>query len=348
MSVQTNLLNELLDSNLFDKPNDLAKILFESIISNENPEFSSTYLSLSDDFDFVKNYNPNKNIIHIENNLSKNLEKLISLGMKFEFSNESEYIFEIPTESVVFPICCQGKNRSQFMFYFLKFFGSKITNIYNKFFIGYPTSADELVLINKFIDKNKSVNQNKQVESNVVLSGFVPNYKSDSFSNSINKIFGKEYSRVPHIFDKILRNNSEYSSLDIKNIIPYKFTQSKYLIYDENSDDVKKISELYIKFYLNPVNLIKLVKVASNKDINQIIWICMSDKSFENLVHLLTNISSSNDIPIDFSLVKIIYFNSNDIFQGKNIKSNVLNEFVVRLCNSTRVDNKKIEFTTIY
>ena len=219
------------------------------------------------------------------------------------------------------PICCQGKNRSQFMFYFLKYLQSaKLINPNNpdSFFVGYPVSGDEIGLISNDYEKSK--------ESNVVLSGFNLTYKSDGFSNSIYKIFGTEYSRAPHIFDLILRNQVKYLSTDIKNLEPNKISQSKFNIYDGLNDDMKMITDLYVKYYLNPSNLIRLTKIVKQKIVPRITWICMSIKSLENLINVFEFVGTQS-VSFDYTLVRIIYLGSNDIFQGKNIKSNILDQF---------------------
>ena len=77
------------------------------------------------------------------------IEKIIvlsNLKMRFEFG----YI-KISPNYLIFPICDVGKNRSQFMFYYLK----NIQALYNNVFLtGYPSIGDELKSI---IEKSHGV-----------------------------------------------------------------------------------------------------------------------------------------------------------------------------------------------
>lgn len=327
--------NNLEANNLEDLEN-----LLNSIISTQLEKFECDKISFSDFKKNIDNQNINLSVLerilqsdkinNYQNDYLPNeeittyIEKLIEDGMIFECVGKQNDFFEIISNEVVFPMCCQGKNRSQFMFYFLKYLQSNKTN---NFLVGYPASGDELSLINNKYDDEKH---------NVVLSGFNISYKQDSFSNSILQIFGKEYSRNPHIFAKILRNKIYYACQDIANLEQDKITTPKYNIYDKTSKDVLKITELYKRYYLNPSNLIELIKIIFGKDILRVTWITMSYKSLENLIKVFELIKKQFST-FDYSKIRIIYFGNNDIFQGNNIKPKVLEEFTNKIFNSFRL-----------
>jgi hypothetical protein len=268
------------------------------------------------------------------------INHLIELGIEFEFKNQPNKIFEIQSNEIVFPICCQGKNRSQFMFVYLKYLQNLISwididiDIDNNFFVGYPASGDEMInLLNDLNDNNS--NDTNSNQNSCILSGFNPSYKSDGFSECVEKIFGIKTSRSVHVFSKILKNKSDYTSNDIKNLEQNKYIINKHDIFNiETQKNI--IKKLYETWYFNQNNLIDIVEKTNLIKISKITWICLSDKSYINLISLLYFYSKNNS-DLKFDKIRIIYFGINDIFQGKNIKSNLLDNFVKKIYNSFKI-----------
>jgi len=222
------------------------------------------------------------------------IEKIIALSnskIHFEFG-----FIKISTNDLIFPICDVGKNRSQFMFYYLK----NIQALYNNVFLtGYPSSGDELKSI---IEK-----------SNGVLSSFIPRYKSDNFSNVMLKIFNKEVSRSIHVFDNLLKKKEEYNDYDLKNYETHKYIEHKHNIFDTPNDNIK---DLFKKYFLTPANI-------KNHNIT---YLCLSPDSFYNMCNLLYFMNKTEKM--NFENTRIIYFGIKDIFQTSTIKTNVLNNFL--------------------
>ena len=235
--------------------------------------------------------------------------KLNNLGIKFEFG-----LIIISKDDVIFPMCDVGKNRSQFMFYYLKNIQSKLNNV---FLTGYPSSGDEL----------KSINS----DSNSILSSFKPVYKSDNFSDTTRQIFGKEISRSIHIFDNLLKKKEEYSIQDLKNYENYKYAQHKYEILDIKSNDIDKIKNLFINIFLNPQNVREIINKNSSRKIT---YLCLSPDSFYNICNLFENLKKKNPL-LNLENTRIIYYGIKDIFQGSTIKKNVLYNFINKIHDST-------------
>ncbi len=241
------------------------------------------------------------------------IEKILLLhnsGVKFELKDTLETQFEINSNDLLFPICCVGKNRSQFLFYYLKKLQQEFPLTFQ---VGYPASGDELSSI-------ITVNKNK------VLGGFTVQYKSDSFSKSIEYSFGKEVSRSIHVFDLVIRNPEQYSNLDIANLESSKYKNSHYDIFDKDSNEIKK---LYIEYYLNPVNLRRLTSNLHQR----ITWICLSPESYNNLISVLYEFKNTNK-QLDLSNTRIIYYGFNDIFQSSKINISLLEKLYLNIINT--------------
>lgn len=242
------------------------------------------------------------------------LKKLYDYGIEFDMRFDNDYKLKIKSNEVLFPICCVGKNRSQFMFYYLK----KIKDINNKnFLVGYPSSGDELSVLIESEESNKNI-----------LSSFFPQYKKDNFSNIISKSFNisnpdgiEQIPRSIHVFDKILKIKEEYNSGELKNFESNKYKLHKYDIFESNNLDYLKIKTLFEKYFLDPSNLLDLLNYDLDKKIkiDKITYICMSDKSFYNLCRCLYHIKSKYP-ELKLNSIRIVYFAINDIFQKSNIK----------------------------
>lgn len=274
-------------------------------------------------YDTFRNYVINEfNKVNKENNLDyqeipkETINKIVELqglGLQIEFS-----LIKINKNDVIFPICDIGKNRSQFMFYYLK----NLQDNFDSFFTtGYPTSGDELNTI--LLDSNSSV-----------LSGFQVPYKSDCFSVSLISLIGFEYSRSIHIFDKILKEQQEYIHLDLKNLESHKYRNHKYNLYEKNRRDAIFIKDLFKKYFLNPNNIKKVL----GSDSNDIIYLCLSPISFINLSNLLYLIKE-NDKSINFANTKIIYFGIKDIFQRSSVNQMQLNDLIKKINSSVILIN---------
>lgn len=268
------------------------------------------------------------------------LEELYKFGVVFDIKSEPDYIIQINSNSIVFPICCVGKNRSQYLFYYLKNLQALNTNTNsNKLFeVGYPSSADELSVITNYLQSTQTKT------SNYILSSYSTPYKKDVFSSSIFNSFGLtnpdgliEIPRSIHTFDKVLKYNSPYTSSDIKNFEPYKYKTNICDIFEPNNNlEYAKIIELYIKYYFNPENLIELYKTnLTNKinEINTITYICLSDKSFYNFCLCIREIKKSHP-EINLSFIRIVYFGIQDIFQRSSIKNDVLSKYKKKFVDS--------------
>ena len=223
-------------------------------------------------------------------------------GIEFDFG----YI-KIKTDDVIFPICDVGKNRSQFMFYYLKNI-QNATN--NTFYTGYPSSADELISI---IEK-----------TNNTLTNFKPIYKNDNFSKILEIITGYETTRSIHIFHNLLKEKELYSLHDLKNYEIYKYSKHKCDIYTELNNN--KIKELFKKYFFNPNNIRNLL----NNDSGNIIYLCLSPQSFYNICKLLKYVKNENSL-VNFTKTKIIYYGTKDIFQGSSIKKDVFDKYLQQI-----------------
>jgi hypothetical protein len=248
------------------------------------------------------------NIIYtLTNSQISLLDKLNNLGIYFEFGVGPEEKIKIIPSDIIFPICCVGKNRSQYLFYYFANLKKLTPNI---FILGYPASADEISTIIK-------------PKPNSVLGGFVVPYKSDGFSQAIKSSFGEEYARSIHVFDKVIRNQENYLSNELKNLEPYKYKSTSLDIYKKDSGQIKN---LYLNYYLDPVKLSQLLN--QNLRIN---YICASPESFMNLCEVINFISESNK-SINLNKIRIIYFGFNDIFQRSSVNQleiNKLNDFLI-------------------
>lgn len=300
--------------------NDIINSLIPNWKIAKNNFIFSTYANNKEipKYDTFTNYIINEfNKVNKENNLEdeeipkETIDKIVKLhdfGLQIEFS-----LIKINKNDIIFPICDIGKNRSQFMFYYLK----NLQDNHNNFFTtGYPTSGDELATILK--DNNSSV-----------LSGFQVPYKSDCFSVSLISLIGFEYSRSIHIFDKFLKEQQEYIHSDLRNLESYKFKNHKYDIYEKNRNDALFINDLFKKYFLNPNNIKKIL----GKETNNVIYLCLSPNSFINLLNLLYFVKE-NDKSINFANTKIIYFGFKDIFQRSSVNQTILNDLIKKINSS--------------
>jgi hypothetical protein len=282
--------------------------IVDSIISNIKTIFNYKK-EISDDKINICDYD-NVLITNLPVELMDKINILNNYGVKFELKNNPEYKFKIKSDELIFPICCVGKNRSQYLFYFFKYFQTKFTN---PFYLGYPASGDELSTI-------------YNPTSTFVLGGFIVPYKSDCFSKSIESTFGKEISRSIHVFDSIIRNPEPYLSNELANLEINKYRVTSLDIYNSESNLIKK---LYIKYYLNPNNI---RNILSNEYL-LITWICLSPESLEKLIKLLCILKQADD-SLDLSNTRIIYFGFNDIFQGSKVNKIQLDKLNQCLINS--------------
>jgi hypothetical protein len=278
--------------------------------------------------DYVQDLNFDLNFYNLLDELNKN-------GVSFDTKFNLNYTIRINSGEIVFPICCVGKNRSQYLFYYLK----NLQSIDGKnFIIGYPSSGDELSVITDYLNSN--LNLNLDLNKNV-LSSYSTQYKKDSFSNSISKSFEItnpdnlcDIPRSIHIFDKILKNKTPYGNSDLKNFEYFKYNTNKYDIFDKNNyKTYEKIIQLYIKYFFTPTNLLNLVNFDIPYKMNKITYICMSDKSFYNIC-LCFNAIKKSFPQIDLNNIRIVYFGIQDIFQRSNIKESVICDLKSKFTNS--------------
>lgn len=288
-----------------------------SLIPDWNLNFSSMILQNNASLQKSKNYINFKEYVMNEfkntnrdNELTEKLdESLMNIiimlnenGIEFDFG----YI-KIKTGDIIFPICDVGKNRSQFMFYYLKNIQNTTNNM---FYTGYPSSGDELI----------SIIEN----TNNILTNFRPTYKNDNLSKILEIITGHEITRSIHIFHNILKEKEVYSLCDLKNYEKYKYSKHKCDIYTKSNND--KIKELFKKYFLNPNNIRKLL----NNDSSNVIYLCLSPQSFYNMCKLLKYVKDENPL-VNLKKTKIIYYGTKDIFQGSCIKKEVFDKYLEQI-----------------
>jgi hypothetical protein len=276
---------------------------------------------------------------------SDTVNKIYSLykcGLMFQFKDSPTQIIPITKNDILFPICDVGKNRSQYLFYFLKHLQSHYPDT---FIVGYPSSADEMASIFDIGTHNQSI-----------LSSFVVGYKSDNFSESLykhvyNKETGKLYSdtinnpfpeisRSIHVFDSLLKEREEYTNYDLKNYEKNKYRIHKYDIFDKDNKDLSNIKDLYKKYFLTPNNLRKIINLGTETPgIKRITYICMSTQSFITMCNIL-HLMKKYDNLFDLSNIRIVYFAIKDIFQRSSFNQKILNDFMTKINSSFRyVDN---------
>lgn len=333
-----------------DKKSKLLNTNYKSIIDMQNKLISIEWIKK-----VISNTN-NINNYHLEieydDEFYSNLNYLISHGVEFDAKFNLEHIIRINSQELVFPICCVGKNRSQYLFYYLKNLQSiEFQNDENKevFELAYPSSGDELSILKEhieFINKNTNMNTNyeyKKILSKPILSSYSTKYKKDSFSSAISRSFGftnpdnlDDIPRSVHIFDKVLKNKTSYLPEDLKNFESYKYNTNKYNIFDLNSKDYMKIKDLYLKYFFNPSNLFKILLKTNYNKISKLTYICLSDKSFYNLIKCFYTIKLLNS-EIDLNNLRIIYFAIPDIFQKSYIKDTELIEYKKKFTSSFQI-----------
>ena len=319
------------------------------IIQNENQIYVQKHIN---DYEY-KNYILNSfnisNIINdsgkedLSNELINKIYDLYKYGVTFDFKDNSTKIIPITKNDILFPICDIGKNRSQYMFYFLKHLQSHYPNT---FIVGYPSSADEMASIFDINIHNQSI-----------LSSFIVGYKSDNFSESLYKyatnkeskklysdIFNNpfpEVSRSIHIFDSLIKEKEQYLNCDLKNYEKNKYRIHKYDIFEKDNKDLQNIKELYKKYFLTPNNLRKIINSESiNNSIQRITYICMSTQSFITMCNILHLMKKSDNL-FDLSNVRIVYFAIKDIFQRSSVNQQILNDFRTKIKSSFYyVDNE--------
>ena len=113
---------------------------------------------------------------------------------------------------------------------------------------------------------------------------------------------------------------------DLKNYEKYKYKISKY----DLNESKKQIEELFEKYFINPINLRKIINYQTESNILRITYICMSPESFINICNLFYLLNKS----LDLSNVRIVYFGIKDIFQKSHINDQNLNKFR-QIINST-------------
>lgn len=310
ISINTHIFTDSYESNKHE---------YEHILISNSIEYFSQSFELTNK---TNNYTPNEPNLKPE--LIDKIYKLNEQGIKFEFANHANKPIELISDELVIPMCCQGKNRSQFLFYYLKYL-EKISNISGKrFFTTYPTSGNEFVSL---LDKH-----DYPLNNHNILGGFVSTHKSDAFSKVIGSIYNcGEKARSPHIFDKLLKIPQEYLPKELVNMELHKYKSSKYNIFDLKSSDSEKIKRLYKKYLFNLTELENLFITIKQVALTRITWICCSDESFINLINLIFEISFTSIKPIQTNNIRIVYNGTNDIFQGSNIKSNILEEYFYKI-----------------
>jgi hypothetical protein len=300
---QFTLLNSLISLSNLPKSN-LKNNIKLNIKKNNNIENTKQFVSNN----FILN-NQKNNIQYepLPNETLNKISNLSNLNLLFEFVTEQP--IKINPNDTLFPICCVGKNRSQYLFYFLKKLQSESQINFN---IGYPMSCDELTTI---IKPNPSQSS--------VLSGFVVPYKSDTFSKSVQNILGFEVSRSIHPFDLIIKNPEPYLPHDLKNLESSKYKTSSFDIFDS---DKTLIQKLFIEYYLNPYNIQQLIKSLHSISNPSITYICASPESYINLINLFDWMVTQSHIK-NFSNTRIVYMGVQDIFQRSSVNTNILKEF---------------------
>ncbi len=288
---------------------------------NRNNKINITDIKSFVSDNFILN-NQMNNIPHepLSNQLLSKIHTLSNLGLEFKFVTSQPV--QINPNDILFPICCVGKNRSQYLFYFLKKLQSQSNT---QFQVGYPMSCDELITI---IKQNQSQHQSQPS----VLAGFIIPYKSDGFSKSVQNILGFEVSRSIHPFDSIIKTPESYLSNDLKNFETFKYKTSSFDIFDS---DKALIQKLFIQYYLNPNNIQQLVKnLNSNTNSNSsITYICASPESYINLINLMDWMVTQGYIK-NFSNTRIVYLGIQDIFQRSSVNYNLLKEFESKIKSS--------------
>lgn len=296
--------------NLESKENILNSILYNTNTVTNIKKYNNCLYKLDE---IVSGFNLSNQLTNINFRLTKleldTIKKLVDLGVQFDMKNSPDKKILITDYDLVFPICCVGKNRSQYLFYY---FENLLRTNPNKFILGYPASGDELSTIIKS-------------KSNSVLGGFTIQYKSDGFSLAIKSSFGTEYSRSIHVFDKLIRREEAYLPSELKNLEEFKYKNTKFDIYGFESNQVE---ELYLNYYLNPKKLNELLNGSY-----RINYVCASPESFVNLCEVLVYTSELNS-SIDWSNIRIIYFGFNDIFQRSSV-SNLELQNLQNLISST-------------
>ncbi len=269
---------------------------------------NNSYTSIEYKDYIKKSFDNNNNLNNIafpelSNNQVKQIYLLHCKGLEFVFKSCCEIKIDIRENDVIFPICCIGKNRSQYLFYYFKFLQAQCKD---KFFVGYPSSADELY----------TMVESKSSSLSTILSGFTVQHKKDCFSSSIQKTFGFEVSRSIHVLDKLLKNPEEFNSNELTNFEQYKYKSNKYDIYEKEYIDVKL---LFLKYFVNPSNIINLLNnIFEEKKNYRITYICASPQSFIKLTEIFY-ILSQTDKEINFNNTRIIYLGINDIFQRSSV-----------------------------
>ncbi len=289
---------------------DTNKII-NSLVYNYTNSSQLKYLPNTKSSNTYNNIFINNNINEFDQEVIDIIKKLSELGICFESKTSLETKLFIQQFDLIFPICCVGKNRSQFLFYYFYHLKKNYPN--NCFNLGYPASGDELSTI---------INTNKTgFGLGSVLGGFSVQYKSDSFSKSIENCFGQEKSRSIHIFDKIIRTPEEYSLQDIQNLEEFKYKNTNLDLFDK---DKNYILDLYCDYYLNPSNILNIL--ASKTNIRRITYICASSESFCNLVKVFYTLHVQNRISLNHNTyVRIVYFGFEDIFQRSSVNLQALN-----------------------
>jgi len=303
--------------------------------NNNYIEFISTGIQMTN---IINEYIPD---LIYNNDFYNIIDELHKSGVIFDAKFNSEYVIEIDSREIVFPVCCVGKNRSQYLFYYLKYLESEYPT---HFIVGYPSSGDELSVITDYLKFNQTPNQTpNQIPNPNILTSYSTQYKKDCFSSSVSKSFGilnpDQLSDIPrsiHIFDKIFKQRDLYNDRDLKNYEPYKYNINKYDIFNKTNNQIyEKIIKLYIKYFLTPSNLLKITNYNIPFKMKNITYICMSDKSFYNLVNCFCQIKKVYP-EIKLNNMRIVYFGIPDIFQKSNIKDNVLNDYKQKLFNSIK------------
>jgi hypothetical protein len=266
-------------------------------------------------------YNANNilNNIHEDDLTIEQLNKISYLhdaGIQFHFKTSNSEIIPIRLNDLLFPICCVGKNRSQYLFYYLKKLQSECNN---RFDVGYPSSGDELSSLSNLSNSNTTN-----------LSSFEVSYRSDKFSKALNSIYGHEFSRSIHMFDKIIKESHEYELQDLKNFESTKYANNK----SANHDD---IAELFIKYFFIPTNIRKIIN-----NIDRITYICASPNSFINICNIF-NFLKQQDNTLDLRNVRIVYFGIKDIFQRSIISDDILNDFALKVSSAFQYVDQEID-----
>lgn len=316
---QTNEHNSNMDINNLDdldNPDDFYNYILEGIEnSNKINEFDGEII-----FDKEK---------------IKVLKKLNDFGIIFDMRFNKNHQIKINSNEIIFPMCCVGKNRSQYLFYYLK----NIQGLSDvNFEVGYPSSGDELSVMIDYLDGYKingitNTNTNKNV-----LSSFFPQYKKDNFSNIVTNSLNiinpdgnpdglNPIARSIHVFDKILKIKQDYLINELKNFETHKYKENKYDIFNCENTKVK-IKILFEKYFLLPDSLIKIINYNqyNSKKINRITFICLSDKAFYNLCLCFNSLTQKYET-IQLNNIRIVYFGIGDIFQKSNIKQDVISNF---------------------